>query len=207
MPTGKLSHAMAACSGLVALTIVGLAYGQGVTEVIITRGCGSEVYDNAGTCLDSPSAEARLHQVRRNNLDRERRERDRAIQVVKDAERKRAIDAQVKILGGEHRRAEAERFVSMREQAASAKPKKANDLCTITAYKYEWSTGGLTDAVSAQAEFAALRGKVCQGRGGTLSPIKCDGLKVLGSAFVNCTSTVSCSSHSYPCNSSRVIGQ
>jgi hypothetical protein len=192
---------------LVALTIVGLAYGQGVTEVTITRGCGSEVYDNAGICLDSPSAEERLQQVRRNNLDRERRERDRTIQVIKDAERKRAIDDQVKILGGEHRRSEAERFVSMREQATSAKPKKGNEFCKITAYKYEWSTGGLTDAVSAQAEYGALRGKVCQGRGGALSPIKCDGLKILGTAFVNCTSTVSCASHSYPCSSSRIIGQ
>lgn len=203
----KLSSAMAICFSSAALTVAGLAYGQGVTEVTITRGCSSEVYDANGTCVDDPSPEARLQQVRRNNLDRERRERDRAIQVAADTERKRAIDAQVKILGGEHRRAEAERFVSMRDQAISAKPKKGNDVCTVAAHKFEWSTGGLTDSGTARAEYAALRGKVCQGRGGALSPIKCDGLKVFGSTFVNCTSTVSCSSYSYPCNSSRVVGQ
>ncbi len=196
------------CGAVFALLIAPFVAAQGVTEVTITRGCESNVFSSNGSCIDAPSPAERRLQVQRNNLEREKRERDRARQEAEQAEFRRKVDERVKSLGGEHRRAEAERFVTMRDAADAARPKPpGGEQCKRHAYNYEWNTGGLIDVAEARAEYSALRGKACQVRGASIGPITCRRVTVLGEKFASCQASISCASYTYPCSSSRVVGQ
>jgi len=95
------------------------AFAQQYTEVIIT-GCSSGVYDSAGRCIDDPTPAQRSAQEDRNRREQERLARERAEREAREAEIKRQVDAEVARLGA-HRRAEAERSVRMRQEAAAAR--------------------------------------------------------------------------------------
>lgn len=127
-----------------------------------------------------------------------------------EAERQRKVDAIAQQLGPGKREA-AERLQRMNEELAALRPKprpvspatpapKTNQTsrqCTRPAYTTKWSTGpGLTDLKEARAEYATLATKACQGRGGTVSPIRCGKVvTVLGASFSSCEATISCAAY------------
>jgi hypothetical protein len=127
-----------------------------------------------------------------------------------EAERQRKVDAIAQQLGPGKREA-AERLQKMNEELAALRPKpkpvssarqapKTNQTsrqCTRPAYTTKWSTGPvLTELKNARAEYATLATKACQGRGGTVSPIRCGKVvKVLGASFSSCEATISCAAY------------
>lgn len=73
--------------------------------------------DGTVTCVIITAPEPLTPQ---QQAEEDRKARERAL---KAAARKRLVNEQVRRLGGEHRRAEAERFVAMQERAEAARPK------------------------------------------------------------------------------------
>lgn len=127
-----------------------------------------------------------------------------------EAERQRKVDAIAQQLGPGKREA-AERLQKMNEELAALRPKpkpvssatqapKTNQTsrqCIRPAYTTKWSTGPvLTELKNARAEYATLATKACQGRGGTVSPIRCGKVvTVLGASFSSCEATISCAAY------------
>jgi len=91
--------------------------GMAEGDVVLTACSGQLCWeDNAWTCHKRPDEKPLTP------------EQQRAASAVKSAEaarRKAAVDAEVQRLGGEYRRAEAERLVTMREQAEAARLRSA----------------------------------------------------------------------------------
>lgn len=156
------------------------ASAQGVTEIVISGGCSSDVYDSGGRCIDNPSPEQRRLQDEKNKREREQRERERLIREAKEAEFKRQVDAQVKIMGGEHRRAEAERFVKMREAANAARPKVSKpqtppSQCKDTRIADGFSSAWLENVADARAQVERWATR-CGTNGISCGPITCKGI-------------------------------
>ena len=120
--------------GLVAALALPTLSAQEYTEVIIS----------GGPSTVSPEERAR----------REAAERERARQ---QAEHDRKVDAQLASMGGNPaRRAEAERFVRMKEEAEKARAKIPKRQCTSRTWSQPFSTSGSTR----DAAFASLTGAV-----------------------------------------------
>jgi hypothetical protein len=166
------------CLSLLAMLtlITGAAYAQRLNGLIIT-GCGSGVYDSGGRCIDNPSPEQRRLQDEKNKREREQRERERMVREAKEAEVKRQVDAQVKVMGGEHRRAEAEQFVRMRDAANAARPKvntpqTTPSQCKDTRISDGYSSGWVANVADAQAQVTQWASR-CGTNGISCGPVTC----------------------------------
>lgn len=189
--------------GLLGMVPVEMAVAQDVTEVTISGGCGSDVYDAAGYCIDNPSAEDRRRQDDRNRRERERVEREKRERMAREAEFKRQVDVQVRKMG-EHRRAEAEKFVRMKIAAESVRPKPK--MCTTPGGTRTWTTGIMTPIADARAAHAREAANI-RSRGGSIGPMQCGkAVAALGLTSAVCTATVTYPAKTSPCTS-QVTGQ
>lgn len=175
----RIAISGAAFCGVLMCTIVAtnFANAQGVTGIIFTRGCDSDVYDINGNCIDNPTPEQRRIQDEKNRREREKRERERMEREAREAEIKRQVDAQVKIMGGEHRRAEAERFVKMRDAADAARPKVNTTQTTPSQCEDKriadgFSSGWVANVADARAQVAQWASR-CGTSGISCGPVTC----------------------------------
>jgi hypothetical protein len=160
-------------ASLILLLALGtLAEAQESEEVGI---CGGVIID--GWCVDNPSPEQLQQLKERDRIETERKEKDRRERDAKASERKRQVDVQVKIMGGEHRRAEAERFVQMREAAAAVRPKvikpqTPDSQCKETRIADGFSSAYLGDVGAARAQVNQWASR-CGNNGMSCGPITC----------------------------------
>ncbi len=134
------------------------------TQVVITADvCMSNVYSSSGICIDNPTPQQRAEQQERERKERERLERERLEREAKQAAFQRKVDAQLAKMGGNPaRRAEAERFVAMQEQAEAARAKLPRPkVCTPRTWDQQTSFPGSTRDVA----FAALTTSVSRRQG------------------------------------------
>jgi pyruvate/2-oxoglutarate dehydrogenase complex dihydrolipoamide acyltransferase (E2) component len=99
---------------------------------IVLSGCLSGVYDSSNRCIKNPTPEQKnqseLREKKkqeessaRKKLQQQAEQQKIIAQRAREAEHKRAVDAQLKLMGGsESRRVEAERLVMLREKADAA---------------------------------------------------------------------------------------
>lgn len=107
-----LTYRALAIAGSILMFSAGAAVGvhaqRPIQGVIIAAPCNSDIYEG-GRCVENPSPE-----------QRRAHEREQAARAAREAEFRRQVDIEVARLG-EHRRAEAERFVRMRMRAEEAR--------------------------------------------------------------------------------------
>lgn len=171
------SLAIALVSGFLVASVAA----QDVTEVTISGPC-SGVYDGSGYCIDNPTPDQRRDAIARDRAAKERAERDRRERDAKAAERKRLVDAQVMILGGEHRRAEAERYVDMRAAAEKVRPKSSAheqppSACKDVRIRDGFSSAYLADEAAARAQVNRWASR-CGTNGVSCGAVSCKSLNV-----------------------------
>jgi hypothetical protein len=156
-------------------------------------------------------AEARAAEAERKRLAAEAARKAELARI--EAERQKKVDAIAQQLGPGKREA-AEKLQKMNDELAALRPKPKpkpaeQRQCTNPAYTTKWTTGpGLTEFKDAQAEYAGLAAKACQGRGGKVSPIQCGNvITVLGTPFTSCQATISCAAYTQKDCGSRVTPQ
>ena len=138
---------------------------QQVTGVIITGPCYSAVYNPSGVCVDEPTPQQRAEQKERDRKERERLERERIAREAREVEYRRKVDAQLAKMGGNPaRRAEAERFVAMQQEAEAARARLARakpKSCTARTWDQAVAHPGSTRDIA----FAALNTSVSRRSG------------------------------------------
>lgn len=109
---------------MIATTVPAAAFALG--QGLIITGCSSSVYDSAGNCIDNPSPAQRAAHEQRFRAEQQRREQEQRAREARQAEFQRQVEIQVARLGA-HRRAEAERYARMWQEAKEARERNQPD--------------------------------------------------------------------------------
>ena len=118
-----------------------------------------------GYCVDNPTQAQRDRYQAEQRAEQDRRERELRERQAREAEFRREVDAQLASMGGNpSRRAEAERFVKMRQDAAAARAKLPTPprQCTSRTWTQPFTSSGKTrDAAFASMTTAVARKSGC----------------------------------------------
>ncbi|MCZ8283431.1 MAG: hypothetical protein O9286_14465 [Aquidulcibacter sp.] len=166
----KSSHSAVMGFVLAALTIFAVTpmLAQESGGYMITGPCFHPVTNRSGICPENLIPQQRAELQERERKERDRLARDRLEQEATQAEIRRKVDAQLAKMGGNPaRRAEAERFVGMQEEAERARaklPRPRPKTCTSRTWDQATSIAGSTRDFA----FAALTTSVSRRQGCTI---------------------------------------
>lgn len=194
---------------LVSMLLSAAAVAQPRTTEVILTACGGIWINNY--CVENPTPAQRAKAEDDARRAREKQAAEERAEQLRRAEHKRKVDAEVARLG-EHRRAEAERLVNMRDKAEGARPKPNLNTCKDKRQfaKNAWGEG--PTQADAMVKFVQSATLACSTKMDGIGPydarnITCAPEPNRHKSTIICGSWITCREYFYCADGSQVSSQ